>query len=346
MVQDQDKLFMQRCIQLADQAGGLNAPNPRVGAVIVYNNQIIGEGYHKIYGEAHAEVNAVASVAEDQLHLLSKATIYVTLEPCFHFGKTPPCVDLVLKHKIPRVVIACVDPNSKVAGKSIRKLKEQGIEVIVGVLEHEGRWLTRRFFTNIEKQRPYIVLKFAQSKDGFIGRHNEETVISNEISKRLVHKWRSEETAILVGTNTALVDNPRLTNRLFHGRSPLRLVLDRTLRLPKDLYLFDGSEETWVFTESTDCPELEKVRYVNVHFEEDLFEHILTYLHQQKIQSILVEGGRQLLQSFIDSNLWDEARVLCSNICLEDGVPAPVLPEKCLKTEAQLSDNTIKTYIN
>ena len=346
MVENHDKVFMQRCIHLAEKAGGLNAPNPKVGCVIVYNDQIIGEGCHLLYGEAHAEVNAIASVADNQLHLLSKSTMYVTLEPCFHFGKTPPCVDLVIKHKIPRVVIACVDPNSKVAGKSIQKLKEKGVEVVCGVLENESRWLTRRFFTNIEKHRPYIVLKFAKSKDGFIGRHNEETVISNPISKRLVHKWRSEETAILVGTNTALVDNPQLTNRLFHGRSPLRLVLDRTLRLPEDLYLFDGTQETWVFTAKNEFSELKNIRYVNLNFEEDLIQHLLNYLYQQRIQSVLVEGGRQLLQSFIDSNLWDEARVLCSNIYLEDGIPAPVLPEKCLKLEQQFSDNIIKTYVN
>jgi len=346
MIVEQDRIYMQRCIQLADRGRGYNAPNPRVGSVIVFDNQVIGEGYHKQSGEGHAEVNAIASVAPGDTHLLAQSTIYVTLEPCFHYGKTPPCVDLILKHKIPRVVIACTDPFEKVAGQSIQKLKEQGVEVVVGVLEKEVAWMTRRFFTNVQQKRPYVVLKYAQSKDGFIGSQEEEIAISNKISKRLVHQWRSEETAILVGTNTALVDNPKLNNRLFLGRTPLRLVLDRPLRRRQNLHLFDGSIETWVFTEQTDCPTLDNVRFVPLVFDENLVANILEYLYQHKIQSVLVEGGSQLLQSFIDDNLWDEARVLCGNTFLERGVLAPNLPVNCLMKEQQLANNHIKTYVN
>ena len=336
---------MRRCIQLANRAGGYNAPNPRVGALIVYQNQIIGEGYHQQYGQAHAEVNAVASVAEEHRQLLSQSTIYVTLEPCFHYGKTPPCVDLILEHQIPRVVIACTDPFEKVAGQSIKKLKEHGVEVVVGVLEEEATWLARRFFTNVQQKRPYVLLKFAQSKDGFIGNTNEEIAISNAMSKRLVHKWRSEEAAIFVGTNTALVDDPQLNNRLYFGRNPLRLVLDRQLRLPEQLHIFDGTIETWVFTAQKDCPERKGVRFITLDFDERLIERILDYLYQHKIQSVMVEGGRQLLQSFIDAGLWDEARVFVGNKRLGNGVEAPVVPVQYLEKEQIFEDNQLKTYI-
>lgn len=344
-MEKKDEVYMHRAIELAKRAEGYNAPNPRVGAVIVYQDRIIGEGYHERYGEGHAEVNAVAAVQADDRALLPKSTIYVTLEPCFHYGKTPPCVDLILQHKIPRVVIACLDPFEKVAGRSIEKLKKHGVAVRVGVLEQEAAWLTRRFFVNVQKKRPYIVLKYAQSKDGFMGNPTKEIAISNSLSKRLVHQWRSHEAAILVGTNTALVDNPQLNNRLYWGRSPLRLVLDRQLRLPKDLYLFDGTQETWVFTEKKDCPVMPQVRFVTINFGENFLRELLSYLHEQKIQSILVEGGQQLLQSFIDQDIWDEARVLCANHLLEKGVPAPYLPLKYLKSEKVLSDNQIQLYV-
>lgn len=346
MITDQDILFMKRCFVLANRAGGYNAPNPRVGAVVVYNNTIIGEGHHKQYGEAHAEVNAINSVPDSQKSLLSSSVIYVSLEPCFHTGKTPPCVDLILKHKIPRVVISSVDPFAEVAGKSIRKLKDKGVEVVSGVLEKEGLGLARRFFTNVQRNRPYVLLKFAQSKDGFIGSTDKEIAISNPISNRLVHKWRSEESAIIVGTNTAALDNPRLNNRLYFGRNPLRLVLDRNLRLPKQLHLFDGNTETLVFTEKNNSDSLPNVRFVHLKFDDYLIRHLLRYLHENKIQSLLVEGGRQLLQSFIDSNLWDEARVFSSTTFLNKGVEAPVLPANSLKSSQQLADNTLDVFIN
>lgn len=347
-MKEKDELYMQRAIELADRAGGYNAPNPRVGAVVVYQDKIIGEGYHERCGEGHAEVNAIASVREEDQGFLSKSTIYVTLEPCFHYGKTPPCVELILKHKIPRVVIACKDPFEKVAGQSIEKLQAEGIEVLVGVLEKEAAWMVRRFFTTVQKKRPYVLLKFAQSKDGFMGDPSKEITISNPLSKRLVHQWRSEETAIMVGTNTALIDNPQLNNRLYLGRTPLRLVLDRKLRLPNNLYLFDGSIETWVFTAEKKRSTMNKVRYVSLDFEANLLAQILAYLQEQKIQSIMIEGGRQLLQGFLEENLWDEARVLCSNRNenLEEGVEAPQISSQYLKSEEPLMDNWVKTYVN
>jgi diaminohydroxyphosphoribosylaminopyrimidine deaminase/5-amino-6-(5-phosphoribosylamino)uracil reductase len=344
-MKERDELYMQRAIDLASRAGGDNAPNPRVGAVIVYQDQIIGEGYHEDYGEGHAEVNAIASVRSEDRFFLSKSTMYVTLEPCFHHGKTPPCVELILKHKIPRVVIACKDPYEKVAGQSIQKLQAEGVEVLVGVLEKEAAWLVRRFFTNVQKKRPYVLLKFAQSKDGFMGNPSKEVAISNPLTKRLVHQWRSEETAIMVGTNTALIDNPQLNNRLYFGRTPLRLVLDRELRLPNNLYLFDGTIETWVFTAQKKESTMDKVRYVSLDFDENLLTVILAYLYEQKIQSILVEGGQQLLQGFLDANLWDEAKVLYSTKNLGQGVVAPKISNRYLQQEEKLMDNNLKTYI-
>lgn len=345
-MRERDELYMQRAIDLAKQAGGYNAPNPRVGAVVVYQDKIIGEGYHERYGEGHAEVNAIASVRSEDRDLLSKSTMYVTLEPCFHYGKTPPCVELILKHKIPRVVIACKDPYEKVAGQSIQKLQAEGVEVLVGVLEKEAAWLVRRFFTNVQKKRPYVLLKFAQSKDGFMGDPSKEIAISNPLTKRLVHQWRSEETAIMVGTNTALIDNPKLNNRLYFGRTPLRLVLDRSLRLPDDLHLFDNSIETWVFTAQKKESKMDNIRYVSLDFDANLLSSILEYLQDQKIQSILVEGGQQLLQAFLDADLWDEAKVLCSNENLEQGVVAPQIPNQYLKLEEPLMDNRMRTYVN
>lgn len=341
---DVDELYMRRCIELAQLAGGYNAPNPRVGAVIVYQGKIIGEGYHQRYGEGHAEVNAVASVPKELLPHLPESTIYVTLEPCFHHGKTPPCVDLILKHKIGRVVIACTDPFEKVGGRSLVKLKEHGVDVRTGVLEAEAAHMVRRFFTTVQKKRPYVVLKYAQSKDGFIGVPNKEVPISNALSKRLTHQWRGEETAILVGTNTALVDDPQLNNRLGGGRNPLRLVLDRTLRLPRTLHLFDGSLETWVFTAQTTHPNWENVRFVSLDFDQPIIPQILNYLQAQKIQSLLVEGGSQLLQGFIDTGIWDETRVFTSPILLEEGIVAPKMKNYQKEEVEPLGDNTLTTY--
>lgn len=339
------ELYMQRCIDLAQRGLGHTAPNPQVGCVIVYNNKIIGEGYHQRYGEGHAEVNAVASVKDKSL--LTKATIYVTLEPCFHYGKTPPCVELILTHRIPHVVIACTDPYEKVAGQSIAKLRAEGIKVEVGILEKKATWLARRFFTTIQKKRPYIILKYAQSQDGFIGQEGKTLAISNAICKRLVHQWRSEEAAIMVGTNTAATDNPQLDVRHYFGKNPLRLVLDQQLRLPKNLKLFDQAIPTWVFTtQDNSAANSANLQYIQVSFDEQLLPTILEYLQQQKIQSLFVEGGKQLLQSFIDQGLWDEARVLTGDKHLGKGIAAPQLLNHKLLQEEKIVEDRYQLYIN
>ncbi len=336
-----DELYMRRCFELARLSAGYNAPNPKVGAVVVYQDRIIGEGYHQQYGGPHAEVNAILNVAPRKKHLLSKATIYVSLEPCFHTGKTPPCVDLILKHKIPRVVVSCVDPFPKVAGRSLEKLRAHGVLVKHGVLKEEGAWLCRRFFTTVQKNRPHVLLKFAQSKDGYIGSYKKELPISNALTKRLVHKWRSEEASILVGTTTALVDNPQLNNRYYFGTSPLRLVLDQSLRLPSTLHLFDGQLPTWVFTAIQKESKQFNVRYVPLDFDASFLTNLLAYLQGHKIQSLLVEGGRQLLQSFIDANLWDEARVFKTNTLLYQGVKAPIFHEAYTYSSTAIQNNIL-----
>lgn len=339
---------MRRAIQLAERATGEQAPNPKVGAVIVYQGRVIGEGYHQVYGGGHAEVNAVNSVVEEDRQLLSSATMYVTLEPCFHHGKTPPCVELILKHQIPRVVIACTDPFEQVAGQSIQKLKAAGVEVTVGVLEAEAAWSLRRFFTRVEAKRPYILLKYAKTKDGFMGSPNERLAISNAWAQRLVHQWRSEEAAILVGTNTARLDNPQLTNRLYFGRNPLRLVIDRHLRLPQELHLFSDGLPTWIFT-TQDPQEVQAKAASQLHYQQveetrALLPQILEYLHQQKVGSVLVEGGSILLNSFLQQDLWDEARVFTSPNLLGKGVAAPKISEDHWRKSAVVGDNRLDYY--
>ena len=295
---------MLRALQLAEIGRGTVSPNPMVGCVIVHNDVIIGEGWHKKYGDWHAEVNAVNSVKDKTL--LAEATAYVTLEPCSHFGKTPPCADLLVNHQLKKVVICNNDPFLLVAGKGIQKLLDAGIEVVTGVLEEKGRQLNARFFTVVEKNRPYIILKWAETADCFIaGEDFEQIKISNALSHRLSHKWRSEEDAIMVGTNTALHDNPRLNVREWTGRNPVRIVIDRNKRLPKDLHLFDDSVKTLILSDPFAWEEYQK----------------------EKIQSIIVEGGTQLLQSFIEAELFDEIRVFRSQKQLKKGILAPVLPK-------------------
>ena len=337
---------MRRCIELANLSNGLNRPNPEVGSLIVYNDNIIGEGWHQKYGEAHAEVNAIASVKDKTL--LVDSTLYVTLEPCFHFGKTPPCVDLILKHKIPRVVIGCTDPYHEVAGKSIQKLREAGVEVIVGVLEYEVEQLNRRFFTNVRKNRPYIVLKYAVSADGFMGRNGENIAISGPFSQRKVHKMRSQEAAILVGTNTALIDNPQLNNRLYFGPQPLRLVLDKDLKLPMELNLFDGSLKTIVFTEKDRSSDRNNVEFVKLPFERELLlNSMMEYLQKIRISSVLIEGGKEILESFLTAGLWDEAFIIQSKTkYLEIGIKAPAIDQKYFIDSETLEKDHWNHYIN
>ena len=336
---------MRRCIELARKGAGSVAPNPMVGAVLVYDNRIIGEGYHMQYGQAHAEVNCINAVAEAEKALLSLSTLYVSLEPCAHFGKTPPCADLIIASKIPRVVIGCRDPFKEVDGKGIEKLAAAGVEVIQPVLEAECVALNSRFFTFHTKQRPYIILKWAQTANGIIGnKDHSRLLISNEYSNRLVHQWRSEEAAIMVGTNTALYDNPSLTNRLWSGGQPVRMVLDMDLRLPSNLYLFDGTLKTIVFN-SRQEEERGPLQYYRLKKEDAVITQICQALHQMNIQSVLVEGGRQLLQSFIDAQCYDEARVITNTtLQITGGLPAPVLHSVVLRNSLQLQSDSIHFY--
>ena len=320
--------YMKRCLQLAAKGTGNVAPNPMVGCVIVYQDKIIGEGYHQKYGEAHAEVNAINTVENKEL--LKNATLYVNLEPCAHYGKTPPCADLIIEHKIPYVIIGSIDTNSLVSGKGIEKLAKAGIDVKIGVLEKECKELNKRFFTFYDKKRPYIILKWAQTKNGFIdNKRTEDNIgkalqITNRESKILVHKWRSEEQAIMVGTNTALLDNPQLTVREVNGKNPLRITIDKWLRIPKSYHLFDKSTPTLVFT-AVDKPSENNLEYVQIDFDKDVIMQISNELYKRNIQSLIVEGGELLLKSFIESNCWDEARVFISDITIGRGVNAPIL---------------------
>ena len=342
-------LFMRRCIDLAAQGIGYVAPNPAVGAVIVCQNRIIGEGYHKQYGQLHAEPNAINSVLPQHKHLLCQSTLYVSLEPCAHYGKTPPCAHLIVETGIPKVVIGCPDPFELVNGQGIAVLQAAGVELTTGILQTEAQWLIRRFVTYHQQKRPYIVLKWAQTADHFFAPHNKQQHwISNNFAKTLTHRWRTEEQAILVGTTTALHDNPQLTARLWAGKQPLRLVIDRYLRLPQNLHLFsDGVAATVVFTQVS-APKLShaQVQYVTIDFEKQPLQQILAYLYEQKIQSLIVEGGAALLNSFIAHNLWDEARVFTAPIYWGQGVAAPVLASAKLIKKQKIGDNYLNIFAN
>lgn len=324
----QDEQYMQRCIALARKGAPHAAPNPTVGAVIVCDDRIIGEGYHRRCGGPHAEINAINSVRDKSL--LARSTVYVTLEPCSHYGKTPPCADKLINIGVKRVVIGCVDPFARVHGNGIRKLLDAGIEVTVGVCEKECLELISHFRTFHEKKRPYIVLKWAQSADGYIDtmrKGGHPVVISNPFTQMLVHRMRSRCNAIMVGTNTAMLDNPSLTTRLWYGDSPLRVVIDRHNILPKDLHLFDGTVPTIVFTSEENVTPVQGVEYITLSREEDNLSEILGHLHSRNIQTLLVEGGCRLLQSFIDDGLWDEARVETAPQPLGNGIQAPKLKD-------------------
>lgn len=325
------QLFMQRCLDLALLGIGNVAPNPMVGCVIVHNGTIIGEGYHEKYGQAHAEVNAIGSVKNPEL--LKESTLYVSLEPCAHFGKTPPCSDLIIEKQIPRVVVGTVDPFAEVAGKGIEKMRKAGIELEVGLLEKKCRTLNRRFFKFHEKKRPYIILKWAQTLDGFIDTDRTETVhptwITNALAKRLVHKQRSEESAILIGTNTAQYDNPALTVREWSGTQPIRMVIDRVGRLDPGLQIFDRQCPTWVFT-SAEKTSSENLEYIRLNFDQNILPQMMDELYRRNILSVIVEGGSKLLNSFIEMNLWDEAFVYTGNQFFGKGVAAPHISGKTL----------------
>lgn len=334
---------MYRCLELAKLGAGNVAPNPIVGAVLVYEGKIIGEGYHTKFGEAHAEVNCINRVKQEEKNLINKSTLYVSLEPCSHLGKTPPCADLIIKNKIPKVVIGCKDVFKEVNGKGINKLRDAGIEVITGVLENECEELNKRFFTFHQKQRPYIILKWAQSTNRKIGIDSGRVLISNEYTNRLVHKWRSEEAAILVGRKTALKDDPSLTTRLFTGNNPIRCVTDNDLTLPTWLTLFDGSTATLVFNLLKEANE-KNIKWIKL--QDSNISTLLTSMHKQGIQSVIVEGGATLLKSFIDAGLWDEVRIITNEeLTIEKGIDAPQLKNAILQKQENYFTDTVSYFL-
>lgn len=328
------EVYMGRCLDLALNGIGNVAPNPMVGAVIVYNNRIIGEGYHARYGEAHAEVNAINSVKDKSL--LKDSTLYVSLEPCTHFGKTPPCTDRIVEEGIPRVVVAMADPNPVVNGRGVEMLRQHGVEVTVGVLEERAQELNRQYIIYQTKQRPYVVLKWAQTLDGFIDRLREGASqpaewITNEQARMMVHKWRSEHQAIMVGTNTVEADNPQLNVRYWHGKNPTRVVIDRRLRLNAKAHVFDGSQPTLLFTGNNssaltrrnEFAGIDKLEIISMDFARDVETQILKELSERHISSMLVEGGGSFLSSFVKKGLWDEARIFVGNKFFGTGIKAP-----------------------
>lgn len=321
------ELYMKRCLYLASFGMGQVSPNPMVGSVIVHNNKIIGEGWHQKYGEAHAEVNAVADVFqkhENAEQLLKESTLYVSLEPCSFHGKTPACSDLILQHHIPEVQIACLDPNEKVNGRGVEILKAAGVRVTTGLLEQEAIHLNRRFITRIQQKRPYIILKWAETADGYFAPEDgSQYWISGTQAKQLSHRWRAEEDAILVGKNTAYIDNPELTTRLWPGNNPIRIVLDKNLELPSNLHLFDQKTETIVLNnKKTEIKQ--NLKYISLEsFDHYLAESIAYQLYLLDIQSVIIEGGAKTLDLFIKANLWDEARIFKSKKSWGKGIPAP-----------------------
>jgi diaminohydroxyphosphoribosylaminopyrimidine deaminase/5-amino-6-(5-phosphoribosylamino)uracil reductase len=342
------EFYLKRCIALAKNGLGTTYPNPLVGSVIVHDGKIIGEGWHKKAGEPHAEVNAVNSVKDKSL--LKDATIYVSLEPCSHFGKTPPCCDLIIANKIPNVVIGTVDPFAKVAGNGVKKLIENGKKVTIGILEDECNELNKRFFTFHQKNRPYIILKWAETADGFIAPLKKEEKapvwITNPYSRQLVHKWRTEEQAILVGTNTVLDDNPKLDARDFKGNNPIRVVWDKSNKITEKFHVKNQIIPSFFVTEIKNLTEKENIYYKNTIFDALLAKKTLDILFKKNIQSVIVEGGSQTLQSFIDANLWDEARVFVSENNFNEGIIAPKLPKNRISTSLLIEKDELKLFRN
>lgn len=338
-------------MELGKKGLGTTAPNPMVGCIIVHDGKIIGEGFTSPYGGPHAEVNAINSVKDKSM--LAQASLYVTLEPCSHHGKTPPCADLIIAHKIPEVYIGIKDPHDKVAGKGINKLEEAGCKVTVGILEKECREHHKRFLCFHEKKRPYLILKWAETQDGFLApdrslrKNNPEPYwISNPYSKQLAHQWRSEEQAILVGTNTVLEDNPKLTTRDWAGKDPIRVVLDRDLKIGPDHHIFDQSVKTVVLTQQPDSSKyLTGIDYETIDFSKPMAQQICGALFKQNISSIIVEGGARILQAFINEGIWDEARVFVGPTRFEQGISAPKLQGN-LKSKTTILSDTLSIYTN
>lgn len=337
-----DEIYIQRCIQLAKKALGNTYPNPLVGAVILHDGKIIGEGYHQKAGENHAEINAINSVKDQSL--LPESTIYVSLEPCAHFGKTPPCSLKLKEIGFKKVVIGCRDSHEKVAGKGIEILKNAGIEVQSGILEKECRALNKRFFCFHEKKRPYIILKWAESKDGFLDKDFQPTQIGNSLTKQFVHQLRSEEHAILVGTNTALVDNPSLTVREVEGKNPTRILIDFELKVPSNFKILNNEAPTLVFNQIKN-EEIRNLKFIKIE-KENFLENLLKKLHEEQIQSVIIEGGSYTLQKFINAHLWDEAIIIKNeNLIVEHGTKAPKINSEVAEVKIY-RDNVIEFYKN
>lgn len=335
---------MRRCFQLAESALGEVAPNPIVGAVLVHDDRIIGEGFHRKYGAAHAEVNAINAVKEADRPLIPYATMYVSLEPCAHFGKTPPCADLLVREHVKRVVIANRDPFPDVDGKGIGKLRTAGIEVTTGLLEEEGWWLNRRFFTFHTQQRPYIVLKWAQTANGIIGTPGERLLISNQFTNRLVHKWRSEEAAILVGKNTALEDNPRLDNRYWQGSAPVRILMDPALEVPDKAHIYNNAAPSIIINHQAERT-VGNIAWLKADASRPLATEVCRLLYEQNIQSVLVEGGAKTLTSFLEADLYDEVRIITNEtLTVNQGIKAPV-PGKLVHLDTQrIGSDTVTVF--
>lgn len=343
------EIYMRRCLELAELGQGSVSPNPIVGALVVHHDTIIGEGWHRKYGEAHAEPNAIADVFNrypNAADLLRESTVYVTLEPCSHHGKTPPCADLLIKHQVKQVVVACNDPFEQVNGRGIAKLREAGIDVLEGVLEEEAKFVNRRFFTRVQHQRPYVILKWAETANGYFAPKGEKQQwITGSAAQVVNHRWRSEEDAVLVGANTALIDNPQLTVRHWFGRNPKRIVIDKELSLPPHLHLFDKEAETIVFNaKKTDWQDRLKLIALE-NFDWYLPQNILYQLHLMDVQSLVVEGGIKTLNLFIKAGLWDEARVFRGQAYWKDGLDAPglqVIPQ----IKENIGNDSLTVYFN
>jgi diaminohydroxyphosphoribosylaminopyrimidine deaminase/5-amino-6-(5-phosphoribosylamino)uracil reductase len=353
------KIYMQRCLDLAKTGTRDAMPNPSVGAVLVHNGRIIGEGFTSPFGGPHGEVNCINSVSEEDRYLIPDSTLYVSLEPCSHYGKTPPCCDLIIQQQIKNIVVGTVDPHIKVAGNGIRKLQEADKNVIVGVMEEECRDSNKRFFTFHEKQRPYVILKWAESADGYLSPHTiirsldssiigqqdleskKPVWITNQYSRQLVHKWRSEEAAILVGTQTVLDDNPSLDVRHWAGKNPVRIILDRQGRIPESYSVKNNIIKTIVLTEKDNFANLENLEYVTIAFNGSLAKNILEVLYRYNLLSVIIEGGCQTLQTFVDAGLWDEARVFKGPVTFEGGTPAPKINGTLTAKENILNDELL-----
>ena len=334
--------FIEKCITLARKGILYVSPNPMVGCVIVYNDEIIGEGYHQEYGKSHAEVNAIETVKDKSL--LNKSTLYVNLEPCCHHGKTPPCTDLIIKHNFSKVVIGCIDPYSEVSGKGIKKLKDNSIEVVYGVLEEKCKDLNRRFFYFHKYKRPYIILKWAKSKDNYIAPINQEKPfwMTSKESKTLVHNWRAEEDAILVGRKTVIADNPSLTVRMCEGKNPIRLVIDKSLSINNNYNIFDDHAETLVFN-NIKSDIVSNTIYIKTDFN-NLIEEILNELYKRNILSLIVEGGAITINSFIENNLYDEIRLFTTEKVLENGILSPQIPNIKMTKTTIINKDKLEVY--